>query len=184
MTEKNDPAIEQQARKLTRGRKFNADELQLKILWFLREAPAHGYELSQRFGELSGDYYRPSSGVLYPALAQLETLGYARVEQSGKRKVYHLESAGQAFLDEHNQTAELLIATLRHSAKKMLWMSQLSSGEAAAADATGWLPEFIHARKALHAALLSCTDADHAQQRRIIDILLQAAQDISAVSGQ
>lgn len=51
-------------------------------------------------------------------------------------------------------------------------------GEMAAAEATGWLPEFIEARKAFKAALLEKTDIDHNEQRRIAEILRCAAQEI------
>ena len=164
---------------LTRGRKFTAEELQLQLLWFLHESPAHGYELLRKFGEISRDYYRPSPGVLYPALSQLESLNFARLERDGKRKIYHISAAGLAHLHQHNETAQLLITRLRHAAKKMLWMSQLPDGEAAAADATGWLPEYIQARRTLQTALLKKSDASHSEQRRIINILQQAASDIS-----
>ena len=163
---------------LTRGRKFNADELQLKLLWFLRDSPAHGYELARRFNDLSRGYYNPSPGVLYPALGQLETLGLAQVELSGKRKNYRITAAGLAYLQQHAERAQTLIDILKHAAKKMLWMSQASESEAAAAAATGWLPEFIQARKTLQAALLARGEADHNEQRRIIAILQRAASDI------
>lgn len=164
---------------LTRGRKFTAEELQLQVLWFLRESPAHGYELVKKFGEVSRDYYRPSPGVLYPALSQLEALNFAHPELAGKRKIYHISTSGLVHLQQHNETAQLLIARLKHAAKKMLWMSQLPDGETAAADATGWLPEYIQARRALQTALLKQSDASHSEQRRIINILQQAASDIS-----
>jgi len=172
----------QRGSQLTRGRKFNAEELQLKLLWCLRDAPAHGYQLIKSLSELSQGYYSPSPGVLYPALAQLQARGLAEVEQSGKRKSYRLTAAGREYLQAHHQQAELLIATLRHAAKKMQWLSLAGESEAQAAAATGWLPEFIQARKSLRAALLAGSDADHAQQRRIIEILQRAAADILAVS--
>ncbi|MFY9179927.1 MAG: PadR family transcriptional regulator [Venatoribacter sp.] len=165
---------------ITRGRKFNAEELQLATLWFLRESPEHGYSLAKRFVEISGGYYQPSSGVLYPALADLEALGFAKNEPLGKRKTYHILPAGLAHLEQHEQQAQLLINTLKHLAKKMLWMQMQPEGEIAAAEATGWLPEFIDARKAFKAALLEKTDIDHNEQRRIADILRRATQEICA----
>jgi len=170
--------VRQRARHLTRGRKFNADELQLMLLWLLRDSAAHGYELIKRFRDLSGGYYSPSPGVLYPALGQLEALEFARVEPSGNRKNYRITPAGQRHLESHAEQAQPLIALLKHAAKKMLWMSQASESEAAAAEATGWLPEFVQARKAFQAALLADSDPDHAEQRRIIAILQHATQDI------
>src|SRR5690606_34955980 len=129
---------------------------------FLRDAPVYGYELIKRFSDLSYDYYSPSPGVLYPALGQLEALGFAQVELSGKRKNYRITPAGREHLLLHEQRAESLLAILKHAAKKMLWMSQAGDSEAAVA-ATGWLPEFVEARKALQAALLAHSDSDHSE---------------------
>lgn len=172
----------QRGNPLTRGRKFNAEELQLTLLWFLRDAPAHGYQLIKGLSELSQSYYSPSPGVVYPALAQLESRGLAEVEQHGKRKNYRITAAGSDYLQTHRERVALLIATLRHAAKKMQWLSLAGESEAQASAATGWLPEFIQARKALRAALLTSDEADPAQQRRIIDILQRAAADILSVS--
>lgn len=163
---------------ITRGRKFNAEELQLTILWFLREAPEHGYGLAKRFADISGGYYQPSPGVLYPALAELEALGFAQHKQVGRRKTYYVLPAGLTHLEQHGQPAQMLINTLQHAAKKMLWMQMQPEGEIAAAEATGWLPEFIEARKTFKEALLEKSDASHEEQRRIVSIILRAAQDI------
>ncbi len=163
---------------LVRGRKFNAEELQLKLLWFLRQAPAHGYYLIRALTELSHGYYSPSPGVLYPALAQLEADGLAEAAQQGKRKCYRITPAGLAHLDTHQQQVELLIASLRHAAKRMQWLSLAGESEEQASAATGWLPEFIQARKALRAALLASSDADHEEQRRVIQILQRATGEI------
>ncbi|MFA7664930.1 MAG: PadR family transcriptional regulator [Burkholderiaceae bacterium] len=161
-----------------RGRKFNADELQAMLLWFMREAPAHGYELAKRFGELSHGYYTPSPGALYPALSQLEARGLARFELAGKRKIHRITAAGFEHLQADAERIELLFATLRHAAKKMLWLSHVNESEAAASDATGWLPEFVRARQALRRALASRGEPGHAEQRRLAAILQRAARDI------
>src|SRR5690606_3082052 len=115
-------SIARRGNKLTSGRKFSSDELRLMVLCFLRESPAHGYDLIKRFDELSHRYYSPSPGVLYPALSQLEQAGLARVELSGKRKNYHLTDAGAAHLHQHNEQARTLMAVLKHAEKKMMWM--------------------------------------------------------------
>ncbi|MCO5787209.1 PadR family transcriptional regulator [Pseudomonas sp. G11-1] len=173
----------QRGNPLTRGRKFSADELQLTLLWFLRDAPAHGYQLIKGLSELSQGYYSPSPGVVYPALTQLQERGLAEVEQQGKRKSYRISPAGLDYLQTHHERGALLIATLRHAAKKMQWLTLSGESEAQASAATGWLPEFIQARRALRTALLAGDDADHTQQRRMAEILQRAAADILSVSG-
>ena len=67
----------------TSGRKFEAADLQLVILAFLAERPAHGYELIKTIEERSGGFYTPSPGVIYPALTYLSEIGHASVEQAG-----------------------------------------------------------------------------------------------------
>ncbi|MCK0537756.1 PadR family transcriptional regulator [Alcanivorax quisquiliarum] len=172
------------AEQLTRGRKFSAEELRLTLLWCLQQAPAHGYQLIKQLGALSHGYYSPSPGVLYPALAQLEASRLAEVEQCGKRKRYRLTAAGRDYVQAHQQQAELLIAALRHAAKRMQWLSLAGESEALASETTGWLPEYIHARRALRTALLANSEADHAAQRRLIEILQRASAEILAVAGR
>lgn len=164
---------------LNRGRKFSANELQLQLLWFLREKSAHGYELIKRFRDLSNDYYSPSAGVLYPALAQLESQGFAEVRLSCRRKNYEITATGLEHLRTYEEHAQVLIATLQHAAKRMLWLKLASESESTASEVTGWLPEFIAARQTLRAALLADDELDHAKQRRIVEILLRAAAEIN-----
>ena len=165
-------------RELTSGRKFSAEQLQLLLLQLLSEAPAHGYELIKRLKELSENYYRPSPGVLYPALAQLEALGLADVETIGRRKKYHLTTCGQMFLQEHSGQAQELFAILKHAAKKMLWLKHISNNPNTATTATGWLPEYVQARQALQTALLSQNEDCPDEQLRIAQILQRAVRDI------
>lgn len=163
---------------LTSGRKFNANELQLMLLQLLGDAPAHGYELIQRLKDLSQDYYSPSPGVLYPALAQLETLGLTKVETIGRRKKYHLTDTGQEYLQSNAPQTDELFAILRHAAKKMLWVKHANSNPAIATETTGWFPEYVEARKALQSALLSLEDACPSEQQRVAMILQRTAQEI------
>ena len=178
MASSQNASLPRRNRPLLSGRKFSADELQLMLLQFLNDAPAHGYELIKRFRSVSQGYYSPSPGVLYPALSQLEAQGLAATEPRGKRKNYRILPAGQAHLQQHTDEASQLLAFLKHAAKKMQWNDLAAENQAAAMLATGWLPEFIQARKTLQAALLDHSDAGPEEQRRIITILQRAAHDI------
>lgn len=171
-------SVRRRGNDLISGRKFSADELELMLLSLLGDTPTHGYELIKRFDTLSEGYYSPSPGVLYPALARLECQGYLHVEHTGRRKDYHLTQAGQAYSIAHLHRAQQLLAVLKHAAKKMIWMRHASDNLAVAADATGWLPEFVQTRKALHAALLKQSDASHDEQRRVITVLERAIDEI------
>jgi DNA-binding PadR family transcriptional regulator len=80
------------------GRPFDYGELRLLVLSMIEEQPRHGYELMRAIEERMGGSYSPSPGVIYPTLAWLEDMGYARVEASGGRKSYAITEEGKAFL--------------------------------------------------------------------------------------
>ncbi|MCD0503850.1 PadR family transcriptional regulator [Bordetella petrii] len=166
---------------MMRGRKFAADELQLMLLALLEEQPRHGYELIKELEARSNGFYTPSPGVIYPALTYLEELDYATVETHGNRKRYHLADTGRTYLDAQRERVERLFALLQHAARKMAWMKQAWQGEAGvqeAVESTGWLREFVDARRALREALLRRTDAGTDEQRRIAAVLRRATAEI------
>ena len=170
-----------------RGRKFGADDLQLMLLSLLQEQPRHGYELIKELEARSNGFYTPSPGVVYPALTYLEELDYATVEIHGNRKRYHVTEIGRGHLAAHQERVELLFAALGHAARKMAWMKQAWRGaggqedaDAQAEEESGWLREFVDARRALKAALLRHSAATPDAQRRIAAILRRAAAEIEA----
>lgn len=168
---------------LRRGRKFSAEDLQLVLLWLLGEKPSHGYELIKALETRTSGYYKPSPGVVYPALTYLEETGLANVDAAGNRKLYHLSDEGRAFLDANRERLELMLARLLHVARKMEHMRRAMAGEGqaegeAAAGESGWLPEFVAARRTLKRTLMLLTDASPDEQRRIAAILTRAIQEI------
>lgn len=174
-----------------RGRKFSSDDLQLMLLSLLEEKPSHGYELIKALEARTNGFYKPSPGMVYPALTFLEELGYATVDTEGNKKRYQLAGPGLAHLDANRERLALMLNKLKHVARKMEWVRRALSGEAAepgaagaAADereaAGGWLPEFVEARVALKRALLLRTDATPDEQRRIAAILARATAEINA----
>lgn len=162
---------------LTRGRKFTAQELYLMTLALLEQGPRHGYEVIKELKATSLGFYSPSPGALYPVLSLMVQQGHARVEAEGKRKCYMLSDSGRRYLESQAHAVQMLFTRLRHAAKKMLWISQNMDPEAAA-QATGWLPEFIEARRAMRSALFARSDADHNEQRRLVAILNKAVAEI------
>jgi len=167
---------------MMRGRKFSAEDLQLMLLALLGEQPRHGYELIKEIETRTNGYYTPSPGVIYPALTYLEELDYTTVETHGNRKRYHLANAGRDYLDNQREHVERLLAGLRHVARKMAWMKQAwqnnPEAQEEAVRASGWLREYVEAHHALREALFRRSDADEAEQRRIIVILERATADI------
>ncbi len=101
------------------GRKLGASDLQLVILAFLAERPAHGYELIKTIEERSGGFYSPSPGVIYPALTFLSEIGHASVEQEGSRKLYRITGEGTSHLAANRAIAEAILDTLSRIGGRM-----------------------------------------------------------------
>ena len=83
--------------------------LDLLILRTLTRAPMHGWAVSHRIQEISGDALRVNQGSLYPALHRLEDEGLVRAEwgvsELGRRaKFYELTAAGRRQLARETAT--------------------------------------------------------------------------------
>ncbi|MFM0629837.1 PadR family transcriptional regulator [Paraburkholderia xenovorans] len=164
-----------------RGRKFSSDDLQLLLLSMIGTQPSHGYELIKALETRSNGFYSPSPGMVYPALTYLEELGYVTVQLEGNRKRYELSETGREYLAANRDRAELMLAKLSHIARKMDSVRRAFAGEEPAdISEGGWLPELNEARRALKHALLRRDNAPAAQQRRIAEILMRAAQEIES----
>lgn len=79
--------------------------LDLLILKALSLEPMHGWAISQRLEQLSGDALRVGAGSLYPAMQRLEERGWVesdwRVTQENRRaKYYELTPAGRRALGD------------------------------------------------------------------------------------
>lgn len=95
------------------GRLFDYGELRLLVLAMIAEQPRHGYELMRALEERTGGSYSPSPGVIYPTLAWLEDMGYARVEaEGGGRKSYRITPEGEAFHTANRGQVEGLFARI------------------------------------------------------------------------
>ena len=164
-----------------RGRKFSAEDLQLLLLALLEEKPSHGYELIKALETRTSGFYKPSPGMVYPALTYLEEVGYATVDTEGNKKRYHLSDAGRAYLTANKDRLDLMLGRLRHAARKMDWIRRAMAGEPQIEpEQGGWAPEFVQARMALKRALALRSDASPDEQRRIAAILAQATAEIEA----
>jgi DNA-binding PadR family transcriptional regulator len=166
-----------------RGRKFSSEDLQLMLLGLLEEQPSHGYELIKALEARTNGFYKPSPGMVYPALTYLEEVGHASVDSEGNKKRYRLAEPGQRYLDENRERLDLILNKLKHAARKMAWLRRAMSGEAPEDEAGGWIPEFVEARVALKRALVARVDAPVTEQRRIAAILAQATAQIEAGPG-
>ncbi len=178
-----------EGRRLMRGRKVGAEDLQLMLLALLKQQASHGYDLIKSLDELSSGYYKPSPGVVYPALGHLEGAGLVSCTRDGAKKRYQLTQAGVEHLAANDTRTALLFKRLRHIAKRMTWLRQSLEGQPRELGpegedlATGWLPELIEMRHAMRQALMRHTDASPATQRRIAGILRQAVHAIDALDA-
>ena len=85
--------------------------LDLLVLKTLAEGPMHGWGISQRIQQTSGDVLRVNQGSLYPALQRLETSGWIEAEwgaseNNRQAKFYQLTKAGQKQLREEQASWE------------------------------------------------------------------------------
>jgi PadR family transcriptional regulator PadR len=78
--------------------------LDLLILKILGLQPLHGWALSQRLKQVSGDVLQVSDGSLYPALHKLEQQGWIQAEwksteNNRRAKFYSLTRLGKRHLE-------------------------------------------------------------------------------------
>jgi DNA-binding PadR family transcriptional regulator len=164
---------------LPRGRKLSSDDLQLLLLALIAEQPSHGYELIKALETRSNGFYAPSPGMMYPALACMEDLGWVTIQLEGTRKRYALSDEGRAHLDANREHVDMLLARLQQAAEKMdLMRSALAEGEDGAGGRGAWSAELADARHALKRALMTRAGASVDEQRRIAAILMRAAAEI------
>lgn len=160
----------------TVNRRLSSQDLQLVILALLAEKPAHGYELIKIIEERSEGFYRPSPGVIYPALTYLEEVGHSRVAQDGGRKLYSITPQGEAHLAEQRGTADAILQALSRIGRRM---DEVREAFAGVSDLDADASDELHrARHELKRALRSKQGSDSAEARRIAGILERAAAEI------
>jgi len=79
--------------------------LDLLVLKILALQPLHGWALSQRLKQVSGDVLQVSDGSLYPALHKLEQQGWIQsewkpTENNRRAKFYSLTRLGKRHLEQ------------------------------------------------------------------------------------
>ncbi|MBE7209633.1 MAG: helix-turn-helix transcriptional regulator [Gluconacetobacter diazotrophicus] len=159
------------------GRKLSSADLQLLILGLLGERPAHGYELIRRIEEVSGGFYAPSPGMVYPALTFLEETDKAAVAADGNRKLYSLTESGRAELERDRERFARMLEMLKRIGARMEGVREAYAGLGAL---DGETHDALHrARHALKAALLRARGSGPEEMRRITAILERAAAEIA-----
>jgi PadR family transcriptional regulator, regulatory protein PadR len=91
--------------------------LDLLILRTVSLEPLHGWAVSERIQQISGDVLRVQQGSLYPALHRLERRGWIKArwgtsENNRKAKFYELTKAGHRQLERERDAWEKLTAAV------------------------------------------------------------------------
>lgn len=167
-----------------RGGKMFADgDLRLVVLALLAEQPRHGYDVIKALEERSHGAYSPSPGVIYPTLTYLEEAGYADASAEGNKKVYTITEAGRAHLEENRAVALGILAEMAAVGEKVAraraWYEEREGG--GDTDIPGVIAEVNEARRTLKAAIAGKLDAGEDEQRRLAEILRDAA---AAIRGE
>jgi len=118
--------------------------------------------------------------MVYPALTFLEELGYASVEEEGAKKLYKISDSGSAFLAENRTTADAMLEQLAWFGERMDHVRQAFAGERDEDPRSRrrWSSELWDARRELRSALAAAIDEGLEEQRRVAEILKEAAQKI------
>jgi PadR family transcriptional regulator, regulatory protein PadR len=87
--------------------------LDLLVLKILALEPMHGWAISQRLKQMSGEVLQVSDGSLYPALHKLEHEGWIKAnwqatESNRRAKFYELTKLGQQQLNKETAQWERL----------------------------------------------------------------------------
>jgi DNA-binding PadR family transcriptional regulator len=166
------------------GRMVADGDLRLIVLALLERQARHGYDIIKAIEDLTGGFYSPSPGVIYPTLTYLEEMGHAASTAEGNKKVYSITEAGKRFLDENRDGVESLINGLEGLKAKVAqfrdwWDRDLSQRGREDRDIPGVSAELNEARRVLKAAIAAGIDGNVDEQRRIAEILKRAASEIS-----
>ena len=85
------------------GRRAKRGDVRTALLALLAEEPMHGYDLIRKLEEKSGGAWRPSPGSIYPTLQLLEDEGLVTSEERDGKRVYTINDAGRAELEERRE---------------------------------------------------------------------------------
>ena len=164
------------------GRKLSSADLQLLILALLARQPAHGYELIRTIEEISGGFYVPSPGMVYPALTYLDEIGHAVAEADGNKKLFSITDAGREALAAERDRADRIIEGLGRIGAKMDAVRDVMEGRG---QMPGEDPE-AHghhaleiARQAIKASLFHKRGCSSEEAARLADILRRAVDEIN-----
>ncbi len=88
------------------------------VLKLLSERPMHGFELMEQIFEKSGGMWHPGPAAIYPALESLESEGYIKEAEHGKRpeksrKQYAITEKGRKALSDYERESEEIAESMQ-----------------------------------------------------------------------
>lgn len=145
-------------------------DLRLLILSLIAEQPRHGYDLMTEIEQRTGGAYKPSPGVIYPALSVLQDQGLAKAKKEDGKRVFYITEPGEAELEEHAETLAKIAARLETLAHPE---SELDPSDVRAAS-----------RRLRHTLFTAVAQAwpDTSDYEAIVEILNQARADIAKLA--
>jgi len=170
--------------RIFRAGKMLADgDLRLIVLALLDDGPRHGYDIIKALEERSHGIYSPSPGVVYPTLTFLEEAGYATATNEGNKKIYAITPAGRTHLFENREIVDMVLAGMDKFGRKMArarawWEGGEEQRQAPDRDIPGVINELNEARRTLKAAIAERIGGSAEEQRRVAQILTDAAASI------
>ncbi|MCR9079761.1 MAG: PadR family transcriptional regulator [Hyphomonadaceae bacterium] len=149
-----------------RRRPLDHGDLRLLILALIQEEPRHGYDLMMEIETRTGGTYKPSPGVMYPALSVLEDQGFVKAKKVEGKRVFNLTEAGEEELAENAETLAKIEERLESLANPD---AELHPGDIRSAS-----------RRLRHTLIKTVTETwpDTSNYEEIVDILNQARADI------
>jgi PadR family transcriptional regulator PadR len=91
--------------------------LDMLVLKAVSLAPMHGWGITQRIEQITGDVLRVNPGALYPALERLQDRGWisaewGTTENSRRAKYYRLTARGRKQLGQETDSWRRLVAAV------------------------------------------------------------------------
>lgn len=164
------------------GRKLSSGDLQLLILALLARQSAHGYELIKTIEEISGGFYTPSPGMIYPALTYLDEIGHAVSEPDGNKKLFSITETGRATLAADRSGADRILEDLSRIGAKMEAVRDVIEGRGPqpGADPEAHGHDALElARLAIKTALFHKRGCSTDEAMRLAEILRRAVAEIN-----
>ncbi len=176
---------------LRRGKLLASDDLQLLILQMLLEGSRYGYEVIKAVRKYSSGVYAPSPGMVYPVLASLEQLKYARCEADGSKRLFTITGQGRRHLSANQERATAVLQSLKRYGLKVAHFERDVAQEESTVETWGGGPDaqnnkvwrqmktdFVEVRQDLKAALFSKMDSPLEEKQRVLGVLRRALHEI------